>query len=65
MDKKQRKSLSDNNSSSQTRTTHSKSESTTTFTQPEFSAFLDVMFAEGKKRFTEYLKTEEWRAIYE
>lgn len=59
-----KQSLPENGSNSQTRTTHSKSESTTTFTQPEFSAFLDAMFAEGKKRFVEYLKTEEWRAIY-
>nr|DAF49568.1 MAG TPA: hypothetical protein [Siphoviridae sp. ct4085] len=58
-------SLSENNSNSQTSTTHSTSEPTTTFTQPEFSAFLDAMFAEGKRRFVEYLNTEEWRAIYE
>lgn len=58
-------SSSANNSSSQTTTTHQTSEPITTFTQPEFSAFLDAMFAEGKKRFVEYLKTEEWRAIYE
>lgn len=64
MDKKRSNSLSVKKSNSQTRTTHSKSESTTTFTQSEFSAFLDAMFAEGKKRFVEYLKTEEWRAIY-
>lgn len=65
MDKKQKNSLSVNNSNSQTSATHSTSEPTTTFTQSEFSAFLDAMFAEGKKRFVEYLKTEEWRAIYE
>lgn len=65
MDKKQRNSLSENNSNSETTTTHSTSVPTTTFTQPQFSAFLDAMFAEGKKRFVEYLKTEEWRAIYE
>ena len=57
--------LSVKKSNSQTSTTHLTSEPTITFTQPEFSAFLDAMFAEGKKRFVEYLKTEEWRAIYE
>lgn len=64
MDQKQN-SMSANNSSSQTSSTHLTSEPTITFTQSELSAFLEAMFTEGKKRFVEYLKTEEWRAIYE
>lgn len=63
--KTKKQSLSENNSNSQTTITHPTREPITTFTQTEFSAFLDAMFAEGKKRFVEYLKTEEWRAIYE
>lgn len=63
--KTKKQSLSAKKSNSQTSATHLTSEPIITFTQPEFSAFLDAMFAEGKKRFVEYLKTEEWRAIYE
>ena len=59
-----KQSLLENRSNSQTSITHSKGELTATFTRSEFSAFLDAMFAEGKKHFIEYLKTEEWRFIY-
>lgn len=63
--KTKNQSSSVNNSSSQTSDTLLASEPTITFTQSEFSFFLDAMFEEGKRRFVEYLQTEEWRAIYE
>lgn len=64
MDQKQN-SLPAHNSSSETSSTHLTNEPTITFTQSEFSEFIEAMFVEGRKRVEEYIKTEEWRSFYE